>query len=70
MTAGEHTTESEELSGRVLGVISAYGMGAALEARDLYPKADQDAPSPGAPAHGAGSHLRQVAGDERRTVGP
>ncbi len=66
MTGGEHTTESDELSERVLHVISSYGMGAALEARDLYPKAEQDAPSPVAPAHG---FVSQIAGHERRTVG-
>ena len=70
MTGGEHTTESEELSERVLEVISGYGMGAALDARDLHLKSDRDAPLPVPPAHGVGSHLRQVAGRERRTVGP
>ena len=70
MTGGEHTTESEQLSGRVLGVIGAYGMGAALDARDLYLKSDQDAPPPVVPAHGVRSHdVRQVAGPKRRTVG-
>ena len=66
MTGGEHTTESAELSERVLHVISSYGMGAALEARDLYPKADQNASSAVAAAHGV---VSQVAGHERRTVG-
>lgn len=31
-------TEIEELNGRVLGIIGAYGMGVALDARDLYLK--------------------------------
>jgi hypothetical protein len=37
MTSGA-PTEIEELSGRVLGIIGAYEMGAALDARDLDPK--------------------------------
>lgn len=70
MTGGGHTTESDELSERVLGVISAYGMGAALEARDLHLKGGRDAASPVVPAQGYRSHDgRQVAGHERRTGG-
>ena len=69
MTGGDHTTESDELSERVLAVISGYGMGAALDARDLHLKGDRDAPPPAAPARGVGNHLRQVAGPERPTAG-
>jgi hypothetical protein len=36
MTSAEPTTENEELSGSVLGIIDAYRMGAALDAQDLY----------------------------------
>ena len=39
-------TEIEELSGRVLGIIDAYEMGAALEARDLDLKTAPAAPPP------------------------
>lgn len=39
-------TEIEELSGSVLGIISAYGMGAALDARDLNLKTAPGAPPP------------------------
>jgi hypothetical protein len=38
MTSAEPTTENEELSGSVLGLINAYRMGAALDAQDLYPR--------------------------------
>jgi hypothetical protein len=69
MTGGEHTTESHELSERVLEVIGAYGMGAALDARNLHLKRGRDAPPPVASAHGVGSHPRQAVGPERRTVG-
>ena len=70
MTGGEHTTESDELSERALEVIGAYGMGAALDARDLHLKGDRDAAPPVTSANGFGSHLRQVGGPERRIVGP
>jgi hypothetical protein len=46
MTSAEPATESEELSGRVLGIISSYGMGAALDARDLYRKPAPEALQP------------------------
>lgn len=69
MTGVEHTTESDELSERVLEVIGAYGMGAALDARDLHLKGDRDAPPPVAPARGVGNHLRQVGSPERRING-
>ena len=39
-------TEIEELSGSVLGIISAYGMGAALDARDLNLKTASADPPP------------------------
>jgi hypothetical protein len=44
MTSGERMTENEELSGNVLGLIGAYRMGAALDARDLYLKSAPKAP--------------------------
>jgi hypothetical protein len=44
MNSAEPSTETEELSGRVLGIISSYGMGAALDARDLCLKTAADAP--------------------------
>lgn len=53
MTGAEPSTETEELSGSVLASISAYAMGAALDARDLYRKtASEAAPSVVAPANG------------------
>ena len=39
-------TEIEELSGRVLGIIGAYEMGTALDARDLDLKNTPTAPPP------------------------
>lgn len=39
-------TEAEEMSGRVLEIIGAYRMGAALDARNLYLKATPGAPPP------------------------
>jgi len=33
----EHSPESDELSRNVLGLIGAYRMGSALDARDLFP---------------------------------
>ena len=47
MTSAEPTTENEELSGSVLGIIDAYRMGAALDAQDLYlRKTAPEAPPP------------------------
>lgn len=49
MTNTEITPENEELSGTVLGIIGAYGMGTALDAGNLYVKktASQAAPPDG-----------------------
>ena len=64
MTSGERTTENAELSGNVLGLIGAYRMGAALDARDLYLKS---APKP-PPAEGDTSDgVSPRAGHERHT---
>lgn len=47
MTSAETTTENEELSGSVLGLINAYRMGPALDAQDLFPrKTAPEAPPP------------------------
>ncbi len=47
MTSAEPTTENEELSGSVLGIIDAYRMGGALDAQDLYlRKTAPEAPLP------------------------
>ena len=46
MASAEVTTKTEELSGHVLGIISSYGMGAALDARDLYGKTAPQAQQP------------------------
>lgn len=50
MTRGEPTevepTELEELGGRVLGIIGAYGMGVSLDPRELYLKHAPAAPPP------------------------
>jgi hypothetical protein len=47
MTSAEPTTGNEELSRSVLKLISAYRMGPALDAQDLYPrKTARGAPQP------------------------
>ena len=46
MTRTEGLTEVGELSGRVLGIIGAYGMGPAVDAHDLYPKTAATGPPP------------------------
>ena len=72
MASAEPTTETEELSGSVLGIIDAYRMGAALDAQDLYLKTAPEAPPPArvlVPAEGYISYgVYHVAGHERRTV--
>jgi hypothetical protein len=66
MASGERTTENEELSGNVLGLIGAYRMGGALDARDLYLKSAPKAPPP---AEGDISDgVSPVAAQERHTV--
>ena len=66
MTSGERTTENEELGGNVLGLIGAYRMGGALDARDLYLK---NAPKGRAPVEGDISDgVSPLAGHERHTV--
>jgi hypothetical protein len=59
VTSAESTTENEELSGSVLGLIDAYRMGAALDARDLYPRKTAPEASP---------TERTLVPDERGTV--
>jgi hypothetical protein len=39
-------TEIEELRGRVLGIIGAYGMGVSVDPRELYLKTAPAAPPP------------------------
>lgn len=47
MTSAELATEDEELRKSVLRIIDAYRMGAAVDARDLYPrKSAPEAPPP------------------------
>ena len=67
MTSGERTTENEELSRNVLGLIGAYRMGGALDARNLYLK---NAPKAPPPADGDISDgVSRLRGhDERHTV--
>jgi hypothetical protein len=66
MTSGDRTTENEELSGNVLGLIGAYRMGAALNAQDLYLK---NAPKAPPPAEGDISDgVSPLAGHEQHTV--
>ncbi len=67
MTSGERTTENEELSGNVLGLIGAYRMGAALDARDLYLKNAPKA-QPAAPGDNIIDGVSPLAGHERQTV--
>ena len=64
--SGERTTENEELSGNVLGLIGAYRMGAALDARDLYLKSAHKAPP--AAQGDIGDGVSPLAGHERHTV--
>ena len=45
-TTSAEPTEVEELSGRVLGIIGAYGMGTALDTRDLNVSTAPIAPPP------------------------
>lgn len=67
MTSAESTTETEQLSGRVLGIIGSYGMAAALDARDLYLKTAPEAvPPSGIPVDGNARNGRNHAG---RTAG-
>ena len=42
----EDATENVELSRNILGLIDAYRMGAALDARDLYPARNPSSPQP------------------------
>jgi len=66
MTSGDRTTENEELSGDVLGLIGAYRMGAALNAQDLYLK---NAPKARPSAEGdVGDRVSPLSGHERHTV--
>ncbi len=66
MTSGERTTKDEELSGNVLGLIGAYRMGGALDARDLYLKSAPKSP-PGAQGD-ISDGVSPLAGHERHTV--
>lgn len=69
MKSVESTTDAEELSGRALGVICSYGMGAALDPRDLYLKTAREPSQSVAPAHGEiGAEANEPAGRQRRAV--
>ena len=47
MTSAETAAENEQLSTSVLGIIDAYGIGAAIDAKDLCPrKTAPEAPPP------------------------
>jgi len=46
MGDAEEAPENDELTGSVLGLIRAYGMGTALDAQDLFPKRTTGAPAP------------------------
>lgn len=43
---GAEATESGELGRNMLGLIGAYGMGAALDVQDLYPTSSASASQP------------------------
>ena len=62
MTSVEPTevqpTEIEELRGRVLGIIGAYGMGVSVDRRQLYLKTALAAPPPEPVAVSAGGYIR------------
>ena len=51
-------TEIEELRGRVLGIIGAYGMGVSLDPRELYLKTAPPAPPPEPVPVPHGGHIR------------
>ena len=46
MSSTELASETVELSKGMLGIIGAYGMHAAIDVRDLYPKIAAESPPP------------------------